>query len=377
MRYRRMPIEIESPEQIGYDSIDCNLTESSVSDARLSDIGLELAQLNNLVLCYSHHAGKLELRESVIQGESALTSEDVLITPGAAGALYIVATTLLEKGDRLVVAKPNYATNLETPYAIGAEIVHLPLTFEQSFKVDLELLKKLITPGTRLVSLTTPHNPSGAMMSLAELKEVVRLVEANNTYLLLDETYREMAFGTTLPFAASLSERVIGVSSLSKAFGLPGIRIGWLACREKSLMEKFLAAKEQIFLCNSVVDEELGYRFLQRKSSFLPTVHQRTLANFAILKKWMSAQEYLEWVEPQGGVVCFPRFKSSIKIDMDRFYCVLNDRYKTHVGPGHWFQEDRRNFRIGFSWPSADELAQGLANITAAANAALSNDECV
>jgi len=368
MNYRRMPIEVESPEQLGYQNIDCNLTESSVSDVRIADLGLGL-DLDRLVLAYGDHLGKAELRER-IAGEGGLQPDDVLVTAGAAAALFIVSTSLLEKGDRLVVMKPNYATNIETPRALGAEVVFLPLTFEQGYGVDFDLLASLITPATKLVSITVPHNPTGAMMTLAELRRAIALVENSNAYILIDETYRELAFGEPLPPAASLSERVISVSSLSKAYGLPGIRIGWLQCRDRGLMEKFLAAKEQIFICNSLVDEEIACAVVGKKQELLAAFRARSMANLEIVRSWMAGQELLEWVEPKGGVVCFPRFRESVAIDIDGFYETLGSRYRTQVGPGHWFEESRRSMRIGYGWPGAAELAKGLGNIVAAAAAA-------
>ena len=118
MRYRRMPIEVESPEQLGYDTIAYNLSESSVADRRLSDLGLDL-DIDEVLLCYGDHLGDPVLREAVAAGGEGVRADDVLVTPGAAGALFGAATALLEPGDHLVVVRTNYATNLETPRAIG------------------------------------------------------------------------------------------------------------------------------------------------------------------------------------------------------------------------------------------------------------------
>ena len=154
MKYRRMPIEEESPEQFGYDQIRYNLAESSVSDRRLSDLG---ADLGDLLLCYGDHLGTPALRERIAAQGEGLHAADVLVSAGAAGALFIVATSLLEAGDHIVVAHPNYATNLETPCALGCEVTYLELDFENGFRVDLSKLERAIRKDTRLVSLTSPH----------------------------------------------------------------------------------------------------------------------------------------------------------------------------------------------------------------------------
>lgn len=364
MRYVRMPIEVESPEQMGYANLDCNLTESSFADATIDDLDLDLT---GLVVAYTDHVGHPELRARLAaDGDGRLTPDDVLVVAGAAAGLFIVATTLLSAGDHLVVARPNYATNIETPRAIGADIDFLDLTFEEGWRVDLDRLAALIRPETAYVSLTCPHNPTGTMMTRAELDAVIDLVESRGTRLLFDETYREMSFPAALPIAATLSDRAISVSSMSKTYGLPGIRIGWVLTRDTELMSRFLAAKEQIFICNSVVDEEIAFQALGRSEDTLPAIRSAIGDRLAIVRDWFAGQDALEWVEPTGGVVCFPRLRADAGIDVERFYAALNGEYKTFVGPGHWFDQPRSYLRIGFGWPPEDELRRGLANISAA-----------
>jgi aspartate/methionine/tyrosine aminotransferase len=354
-----MPIEIEAPEGFGYEHIDCNLSESSFTDKRMSELGISL---DDLLLFYGDHLGKPALRELIV-AEFHGKAEDVLVTPGAAPALFITATSLLNKNDHIVVAKSNYATNIETPRAIGARVSFLPMRFENGYALDLEELDTLITENTKLVSLTYPHNPTGVMIDESTLKKIIGIVERKNTRLLLDETYREMSFVPKLPVAAGLSERVISVGSMSKSFGMPGIRIGWLICQDKQLMETFLAAKEQIFITNSVVDEEIAYRYLLNKERLFASVRETIGKNFAILKNFMQYQNLLEWVEPKGGCVCFPRIKKDISMDTNRFYDVLLNKYSTYVGPGHWFEEDTRHMRIGYSWDKTEKLQKGLLNV--------------
>ena len=358
-----MPIEIESPEQLGYDSIKNNLSESSYTDTFLGEIeGLE-SGLGRLALCYGSHEGHDGLRELLAKDSATLRKEDVLLTMGAAGALFIIATSLLEKDSELVVMRPNYATNIETPKAIGASIKYLDLHFENGFRPDMDALRKLVTKNTRYISVTNPHNPTGVCLTDTEMKELVAVAHENDTWLLVDETYRDMLFGEKLPVACDYSDRVISVSSLSKTYGLPGIRMGWILCRNKQLMEGFLAAKEQIHICGSVLDEEVAYRYLLQKDQHFAPIKKDIDEKFGILKTWMGAQDGLEWVEPRGGVVCFPRFRHPTRIDTDKFYWTLLEKYGTYTGPGHWFDMPRHYMRIGFGWPRKEQLADGLTAI--------------
>ena len=363
MNYVRMPIEIESPEQIGYENIKYNLTESSVTDMKLGDLSLNLQEL---VVAYGDHIGHPKLRQ-LIAKEAGVEIEDVLLTTGAATALFIISTSLLSKNDGLLVERPNYATNIETPRAIGAQIDFLELQFDHGFQFSIDDLENRIKANPpKLISITVPNNPTGTIISRAQLDQLICLTKENNIHLLIDETYRDMTFANKLPVSASLASNVISVSSLSKTYGLPGIRIGWLICQDKILMEKFLAAKEQIMICGSVVDEEIAYRYMLTRDERLPMILDEIQTRFKIVKEWIDqSKDYLEWVEPQGGVVCFPRIK--VNIDSDEFYQVLNKKFQTFVGPGHWFEMDRKFMRIGYGWPTThEELRQGLKNVTSA-----------
>jgi aspartate/methionine/tyrosine aminotransferase len=361
MRYTRMPIEIEAPEEKGYSTIKYNLAESSMRDISLGDLDIDL---KNLVLFYGEHRGMAKLRDAIRERSTILTSDDVLVTAGAATALFIVATTLLSPTDHLVVIRPNYGTNIETPRAINCPMSIIDLSFEDRFEIDIEAVRRAIIPATKLISITHPHNPSGKLYCDDTIHALVALAEERGCHLLIDETYRDLNFQTGLkPYIAELSDRVISVSSVSKSYGAPGIRIGWIISRDQKLMHGFLAAKEQISLCCSVVDEEIACHLLQHKDKFIILNHAHIRANFSYLKEWFAVQPYLEWVEPQAGVVCFPRLKKGYSIDMEKLYEKLYEEYATIVGPGHWFEQDKTYMRIGFGYPTPEELQAGLGNL--------------
>jgi aspartate/methionine/tyrosine aminotransferase len=357
MNYKRMPIEIESPEEMGYDTIEFNLAESSIRDRALGDYDLDL---NKTVLAYTEHRGIVPLREAIMR-ESTLPIDDVLVTTGAAMALFLIATTLLEKDDHIIVIRPNYATNLETPRAIGCEMTIVDLDFDTNFSLNTEGVLNAINAKTKLISITNPHNPTGILFPLNTIKKLIKIAEKHNCYLLIDETYRELNFKSTLnPYAAELSKNVISVSSLSKAYGVPGIRTGWLITQDKTLMHNLLAAKEQIILGNSVLDEAVALHILNNKKSLLPLIHKQINVNYIIFKRWFNQQKYLEWVEPQAGVVCFPRLKKEFNLEFNSFKKALYEDYKTVVGFGHWFEQPSIYFRIGFGFPTEMELKEGL-----------------
>jgi aspartate/methionine/tyrosine aminotransferase len=370
IHYRRMAIEVESPEQLGYASIKNNLAESSFTDMRLADYGVD-ADFTNTVLPYADHLGHERLRRLIAADATTVSPSDVLVTAGAASALFIVSTSVVSGGAHVIVCAPNYATNLETPRAIDADLQTIELRFESGWRLDLDEIEAKLRPETQLVSVTYPNNPTGSMISPDELSALVSLVEDHPTArLLVDETYRELAYGKPLPVAATLSARVVSVSSMSKTYGLPGLRVGWLICRDQELMETCLAAKEQIFISGAVIDEELAARVLERRQAALEHVHAKSRAHLAIVREWLADNRWFEWVEPRGGVVCFPRLRPDHDVDVDRFYGSLFDRHGTYVGPGWWFDQDPRFFRLGFAWPDEQQLLDGLESLDQAAASA-------
>ncbi|MBS1610385.1 MAG: aminotransferase class I/II-fold pyridoxal phosphate-dependent enzyme [Bacteroidetes bacterium] len=363
MMYKRMAIEKESPEEMGYSNIRYNLAESSVTDFILKDISLGLQDLS---LCYTDHRGKPELRELICAGHKNLDKNDVLLTVGAASALFIIASSLLTSADHLIVVHPNYATNIETPRAIGSAISYISLSFENAWQPDIAALEKAVQANTKYISITHPHNPTGMMLSRENLDKIIRIAEQKGIYVLVDETYRELSLTSPYPLAASLSSHAISVSSVSKAYGLPGLRLGWLVTKNEELMEKFLAAKEQIFITNSVLDEEIALQFLLEKERYWKSIKAHIQTNFSLLEKWIQAESRLEWIKPGGGVVCFPRVKDAANFNTERFYDLLLRQYGTMVGPGHWFEMPDHYMRMGYAWPGYEDLAKGLAGISAA-----------
>jgi aspartate/methionine/tyrosine aminotransferase len=357
-----MPIEVESPEEMGYSTIQYNLAESSVRDRTIGELGIDLS---NVLMNYGHHRGLPQLQQAICEGSIILKSEHVLITAGAAQALYLVATTLLQSEDHLIVVRPNYGTNLETPRGIQCAMTVIDLAFESGFQPDINEIQQAIRPTTKLISITHPHNPAGVFVSQSTIESLIQLSEKQGCYLLIDETYRHLNFKTPLlPYFAEKSDRVISVSSLSKAFGAPGIRIGWVISRDAKLQHDLLAAKEQMIISNSVVDEYIAFQIFLQKEKLLSDVHSTLRTNYKIVKDWLEVNnDFFEWVAPNAGAVVFPRIKESTQVDFSKFYDRLYNHYHTVVGGGHWFEQNQRYMRIGFGYPAASELCIGLENV--------------
>ena len=321
--------------------------------------------LSDIALRYGHHSGRADLKALIASQYENLTVENVIVTSGASEANFAIVAALVKPDDHVIVEHPNYTSLYDVPRALGCEVTLHSLKFEDKFKPDLDELKRLIKPNTKLISMTHPNNPTGSMISEKDLHEIIKIAESNDVYLMFDETYRELTFGEPLPTAASLSPKVISISSMSKSFGLPGIRIGWMAAQDQFMLDTVLAIREHISITNSVVGEEIAVRVLEKTDTYIKNALDHALRNFKLVKRWMNSQDKLEWVQPEAGVVSMPRIKAEVKIDPEELWRLLVEKYKTFIIPGRCFEVDNRFFRLGFG-SDYDEIKNGLNNLKSA-----------
>ena len=240
MWFNRMELEIWF-DKYQY-AIDYDIGESAVKTLAIEDIDIDLEKV---LLRYGYHTGHPSLRSVIAEHYPGLSADHIIVTTGASEANFVVVSALVKPGDHVVVEHPNYPSLYEVPRSLGCEVSLFTLKFENGFRPDLDTLEKMITPKTKLVSLTHPNNPTGSMISEEDLRKVIEMVEAHDTYLLFDETYRHMAPDESLlPPAASLSPHAISITSMSKCYGLPGIRTGWLATRNPFILDSAVAIRE-------------------------------------------------------------------------------------------------------------------------------------
>ena len=359
MVIKRMPME-EWFDTYSYGA-EYDIGQSSVKNIDLKTLKIDL---QDLVLSYGYHVGRPELKELVADQYDGLSSDQVVVTTGASEGNFLITLALLLEGGRLLVELPNYPPIYEVAKTLNRHVDFLPITFEEKWRPSLEKLRDLMTKKTKLVSLTHPHNPTGSMVSEKLLNELVEIVEAHDSYLLFDETYRDLAFGDPLPPAATLSDRAISLTSMSKVYGVPGIRIGWIASADKSIIESATAIKEMLTICNSAISEEISIRILQQREHFLKRAKRLAKAGFEVVDGWIKEHSDFEWVPPGGGVIGFPRFSEDV--DTLEFCKLLVNKYKTFVVPGPFFEVER-GFRIGYGH-DIDDLKGGLQRIGQAYN---------
>ncbi len=339
--------------------VDYDIGESGMKFLKVADLDIDL---NDVELRYGYHLGAPELREE-ISSLYGLTKENVAVTTGASESNFAVIAHLAVPDKHMIVEHPTYPSLYEVPRSLSLDLSLMHLKWENRFKPDIDELRALIKPSTRLITLTHPNNPTGSQIDEKTLLEIIDIAESNDIYVMLDETYRDLTFKEPPPLAATLSKNAISLTSMSKVYGIPGIRIGW-AVADKPIIEGIRAVREQVTICNSSLGEAIALEVLRRRKGILPKIKSRVLSNYAILKEWMEKQPWLEWIEPEGGVVCAPRLhkrESTMKVCR-----LLVEKYRTFVVPGYGLEMDDY-VRLGYGG-SEEELVKGLERLRQALN---------
>ena len=308
--------------------------------------------------------GLPELRDHVLVQTGltgVCTPADVLITAGAAEANFLAIMQLVQPGDRIVIETPGWPQAEVLAKAKGAEIVCVARDEAQGWRLPLDRLAQAVTPGTRLVFLTNPNNPTGQLMTAAELAEVVAIADRAGAWLLVDEVYAGLEWtGPRAPAVAGLYARGITTGSVSKALGLQGLRTGWLICPDPTLMRDALILRENSSEIMNILGEVIAEVALRsdRLAPAMARVRAEGAANLAQMTAWVAAQPRLSWVPPQAGLIGLARLAPGIDSDaFARF--LLAPPYRTFLLPGSAY--DLPGYiRLGVGGGAAVRLEDGL-----------------
>jgi aspartate/methionine/tyrosine aminotransferase len=303
--------------------------------------------------------GYLPLLEAIAD-RYGVAANQVTTATGTSGANFQVCAALLEPGDDVLVERPGYDPLLGAPRLLGARAVRFDRTFEAGFALDPARVRDAMTPRTRLVIITSPHNPTGTVADRASLEAVGQLAQAAGAHVLVDEVYLDATDPTVCP-AALLGDAFISTSSLTKSYGLASLRCGW-SLSSPEVAERIRRARDVIDGTGSIAAERLGTlafaqldRLTARAASLLET-------NGRLVREFLRARPELEFSDPAGGMVVFPRIRGVA--DTTAFAERLLIERETAVVPGRFF-EAPAHFRLGFG-TSTDAVRGGLAAIACA-----------
>ncbi len=332
--------------EVTYNLMGSNLLHCRVEDLPQARERLELEGL--------HEEGYEPLLEA-IAGRYEVAVEQVSLATGTSGANFLVCGALLRPGDEVLVERPAYDPLLGIPRFLDARIRRFDRVFEDGFQVDPERVAAAVTPKTRLIIMTNLHNPTGALTAADRLVAVGEVAESVGARVLVDEVYLESVPGEEEPPAARISPTFISTSSLTKAYGLSGLRAGWTLASPE-VAEKIRRVRDLVDAVGVFPSELLALIAFEN----LPALRRRARSildpNFKLLHDFMKSRPDLEWVEPGGGSVGFPRIRGVE--DTTSFVDVLRERYDPGVVPGRFF-EAPGHFRVAVGG-KMDVLEGGL-----------------
>jgi aspartate/methionine/tyrosine aminotransferase len=298
-----------------------------------------------------------------IAAKYGVTADMVTTAGGAAGANFQACAALLEPGDEVLVERPGYDPLLGAPRLLGARIVRFDRVVTDSFRIDPDRVRRAMTDRTRLVILTSPNNPTGAVADRAALEAVGRVAESAGAHVLVDEVYLD-ASGAPITPAATLGGVFVSTSSLTKSYGLSSLRCGW-TLSSPALADRIRRARDVIDGAGSIVSERLATLAFEHLDRLTARASALLATNGAITREFLRGRSELRWVDPAGGTVLFPRIDGVD--DATRFAERLMTERATAVVPGAFF-EAPAHFRLGFGGPT-DALRGGLEALGAALDA--------
>jgi len=295
----------------------------------------------------------------------------VTTAQGASGANFLVCAALLEPGDEVLVERPGYDPLLGAPRLLGAGVARFDRDFAGGFALDPDRVRRALTPRTRLIIITSPHNPTGVVVEDDALDEVGRIAAAQGAHVLVDEVYldasaavpenRDAADAAPTLTAAGRGDVFLTTSSLTKSYGLAGLRCGWILS-SAAVAERLRRARDVIDGSGSIVTERLATLAFSQLDRLIARSAALLAVNGALVRTFLHARSELEVVEPRGGTVVFPRLRDVA--DTSRFADRLLNERATAIVPGHFF-EAPAHFRVGFGG-ATDALRGGLEALTAA-----------
>jgi aspartate/methionine/tyrosine aminotransferase len=292
-----------------------NMTASdaeSLSIAELLDLATpeDRGAFERLHLGYSETYGMPALRAEIAATYDTVNPEQVLCFAGAEEAIYVAMRVLLEPDAHAIVVTPNYQAAETIPLGI-CEVTGVPLDPGHDWDLDIDLVREAVRPNTRLISINFPNNPTGAILPRATFDALVELCRAHDIWLFSDEVYRliERDPALRLPQAVDVYERAISLNVMSKAYGLPGLRIGWLACKDPAVLVRFERYKHYLSICNSTPSEMLALIALKARDQVLGRTRAIVRRNIVELDAFFADYpDLFDWREPDGSCVAFVRY---------------------------------------------------------------------
>jgi len=353
--------ELERTQSLWENRVKYNLTESGIHPYTFKELldNEEIEDLLSLRLGYGQTNGSEELREAIASLYPGADLDNVLATNGSAEANFLTIWSNLEPGDELIYMLPNYMQIWGIARSFGITVKPFHLREDHNWAPDLEELKSLISPRTKMIAVCNPNNPTGAVLSKEAMKEIVRLAKEADAWVYSDEVYRGAELdGEETPTFFGLYDKVIICCGLSKAYALPGLRIGWLV-GPKEIIEKSWASHDYTSIASGILSNHVATLVLQpeRRMKVLNRNRKILNENLAALKGWVEKHKNLfSFIPPKAGGMAFLLY--NMKINSTELATKIMEEKSVFIVAGDLFKMDHY-IRIGIG-PEKDYLLAGL-----------------
>ncbi len=304
---RLEPFELERDQCRHEHGVDFNLSESGVHPLTLGEL-LDPAELAGFRLAYGQANGSQELRERIAGIYPGATAENVLVTNGTAEANFLAAWNLLEPGDELLYMVPNYLQIQGLARGLGARVIPLPLDPERGWQPDLAVLERSLSPRTKMIAVCNPNNPSGAVLNPESRGAILRAAERSGAWLLADEIYRGAEReGPETETLWGRYERTLATAGMSKTYGAPGLRVGWIVGPPAKIEELWSYHDYTVIMISSLSDR-LACRIFERRAEIMQRTRRFVTAGYPLLERWLAEHHrYFTLTPSAAGAFAFPR----------------------------------------------------------------------
>jgi hypothetical protein len=306
-----------------------------------------------LDLGYTETYGSLNIREAIADTYDNINSNDILTFAGGEEGIYVAMQCILNKNDHAIVITPNYQSSETLPKSI-CEVTGIGLNPDDNWNLDIQEIISAIKSNTRLISINFPNNPTGKIISMDTLYELINIAKEKDIYLFNDEIYRLMERDKSkrLIQVSDIYEKGISLNGMSKSYGMPGLRIGWIATKDHDLLDRMEKMKHYLSICNSAPSEILAIIALNSRKKILNRTNKIVIKNLKILNKFFLEYKYLfDWKEPDGGCIGYPKYKGTDGVDI--FCEKLIKQESVLLLPSKVYTSDivksaKNHFRIGY-----------------------------
>ncbi|HEL1579705.1 TPA: aminotransferase [Streptococcus suis] len=315
-------------------------------------------KLQGTKLNYGWIEGSLAFKKSVSQLYTGVKPEQILQTNGATEANLLVLYSLIEPGDHVISLYPTYQQLYDIPKSLGAEVDLWQIEEENGWLPDLEKLRQLIRPNTKMICINNANNPTGAVMDRTYLEELVEIASEVGAYILSDEVYRSFS-GLDVPSIIEVYDKGIAVNSLSKTYSLPGIRVGWVAANHQ-VTDILRDYRDYTMICAGVFDDMVAQLALASRKEILKRNRRILEENLAILDQWIEEEPRVSYIRP--AVVSTSFVKIAVEMPMEEFCLQLLQEHGVLLVPGNRFNRDGY-VRLGFACEQ-ETLIKGLEKLS-------------